>query len=386
MNKILFYWGLSIAVALSLCGCNSGKNDELVHDHSHAKNDCVHNGENDGAHEENNDEITLDVHEAERLGVKTIPVKPSQFAEIVKVSGICEASPTDISVVSAQSSGILTLVPGINVGKQVTVGQTIGSISAKGMAGGDPNVNSAVAVETAKKELDRLTPLYEDGIVSARDYNAAEAEYKRALAASGAANSGSRVIARLSGIITQMNVSDGEYVEQGSTIATIAANSKFLVRADVPVRFSNMALATDCNLKFIGIDSIYSISDFKGHPVSKTQGRVVNGYIPVYFEIAGDGNVRDGMMVEVFLKGDPKEALTIPLSALTEQQGVYFVYERLDDDCYRKLPVIPGNNDGRNIEILSGLSEGQDIVTGGVIFVKLAENSGAVPEGHSHSH
>ncbi len=37
-----------------------------------------------------------------------------------------------------------------------------------------------------------------------------------------------------------------------------------------------------------------------------------------------------------------------------------------------------------NIEIKSGLKPGDEVVTEGTTFVRLAETSGVVPEGHKH--
>ena len=76
----------------------------------------------------------------------------------------------------------------------------------------------------------------------------------------------------------------------------------------------------------------------------------------------------------------------MPLSALVEQQGEYYVFVRLDDDCYRKSPVVRGATDGNRVEILSGLEPGQEVVVRGTTAVKLAQSAGAVPAGHSHSH
>ena len=47
--------------------------------------------------------------------------------------------------------------------------------------------------------------------------------------------------------------------------------------------------------------------------------------------------------------------------------------------------VKTGMSNGINIEILSGIDPGMEIVTKGAVIVKLAANSGAVP-GHSHEH
>ena len=59
---------------------------------------------------------------------------------------------------------------------------------------------------------------------------------------------------------------------------------------------------------------------------------------------------------------------------------------KLDEECYEKRLVTIGNSNGDEIEILSGLTRKDEVVTKGAIIVKLAESSGAVPEGHSHNH
>jgi multidrug efflux pump subunit AcrA (membrane-fusion protein) len=71
---------------------------------------------------------------------------------------------------------------------------------------------------------------------------------------------------------------------------------------------------------------------------------------------------------------------------LTEQQGVYFVYEKIDEEGYRKLPVTIGESDGKRVVIKSGLKGGEAIVTEGAMTVRLAESSGVAIEGHNHNH
>lgn len=394
MNKI-FYYGLCLIITAGMAGCKSNNND-MPHEHHDGHEAHGHDHHHDHNHELNKEEvtehdsgeITLDSHTAEELGVKTSRIENRNFQEIIKVAGVCEASPSDNGIASASSGGIIKFVAGIKAGKTVARGEVLATISAKDMAGGDPNVNARLAVEIARKELDRLEPLHQEGIVSTRDYNAAKAEYDKAVAASGNASSGSRVTAPISGVITEIYTSDGSYVEQGARIASIIANTSLIVKADVPVRYSAMIRQLkDCNFVFAGLDSVYSLAGLQGKVVSNAAGSVRNGYIPVYFEIRNDGHLLDGMPVEIYLKGDPgKSAIVVPITAVIEQQGVYFVYERLDDNCYRKLPVKLGNSDGVDVEITGGLDAGHEIVTSGALFVKLAESSGAVPEGHSHSH
>ena len=110
-------------------------------------------------------------------------------------------------------------------------------------------------------------------------------------------------------------------------------------------------------------------------------------YVPVVFELDNRGEVVPGACVEVYLRSSAVDnAWVVPVSALTEEQGLYFVYLRLDEEGYKKQEVSIGDTDGANVRILSGLHEGDRVVTRGVYQVKLAANSGVIPEGHSHNH
>ena len=94
-----------------------------------------------------------------------------------------------------------------------------------------------------------------------------------------------------------------------------------------------------------------------------------------------------GAYVEIFLHGNVKpNTIVLPIDAIIEQQGKHYVYIKLDEECYEKRLVTIGNSNGNEIEILSGLTRKDEVVTKGAIIVKLAESSGAVPEGHSHNH
>ena len=75
----------------------------------------------------------------------------------------------------------------------------------------------------------------------------------------------------------------------------------------------------------------------------------------------------------------------MPVSALTEEQGAYFVYLKLDESCYRKQEVRPGESNGARTEILSGLNPGDEVVTEGAYNVKLASASNVIPA-HTHNH
>jgi len=92
------------------------------------------------------------------------------------------------------------------------------------------------------------------------------------------------------------------------------------------------------------------------------------------------------MTVEVWLVGGVRHnVLTVPTTAITEEQGVKFVYIKERMGHYEKREVTTGGSDGELTEITSGLNGGESVVTKGAIHVKLAAASNAIPA-HNHSH
>ena len=134
-------------------------------------------------------------------------------------------------------------------------------------------------------------------------------------------------------------------------------------------------------------DRIFNVEALGGRLVSV--GRNQSGtsyYIPVTFEFENREKLIPGTFAEVWLLTSVRDnVISVPTSALTEEQGLYFVYLKLDESCYRKQEVTPGESDGARTEIISGLSAGDNVVVKGAYNVKLASASNAIPA-HTHNH
>lgn len=413
--KRFIYASLLIAfsgvLSASMTGCKK-EADELAHHHHHEGEEHDHEeghehqerhhheeghvhgeGENitidkEGAHPEG--EISISAQRAIKLGIKTQKAEAGEFFETVAVGGELTSAPSNQSTVTARSSGIVSLSAAATPGTHVNKGTPIASISGKGMAGGDANEAANVALNAAKRELDRLTPLHADGIVSTRDYNAAKQAYETAKAAAGNGSAtGSVAIAPTAGTITQLLVNEGQFVEIGAPVAIVAGNSKLTLRANLPERDVKFLQSINgAKFRTSYSNMIYDISEFNGKRSSDLSTAVASqGYIPVYFTLVNNGTLSAGSYCEIYLTGNKRDGvISVPIEALSEQQGEYFLYVRLDDDCYEKRPVKLGASSGDHIEIVSGIKPGEEIVTAGTTFVRLAESSGIVPEGHSHNH
>jgi RND family efflux transporter MFP subunit len=344
----------------------------------------------DGGHD---DEIIFSKEQAALVGLSTETVSPGTFRQVIKTSGQILAAQGDETLIVATSNGIVSFVnPSIADGMAVRSGETVATVSAKKLLNGDPAVKAGIEYETALKEYQRAEKLVNSQIVSAKDFEQAKLRYETAKAtyeaqASDQTANGVRVTSPVTGYIKNRLAAQGEYVSTGQPIAAVSQNRRLQLRADAPENYyPALKNISSAHFKPACDKAVYKLSDLNGRLLSfgKTSGGE-SFYIPVTFEFDNTGDFIPGAYTEVFLLANVREGvIAVPLSSVTEEQGLHFVYLQVEEEAYMKQEVTLGHDDGERVEILSGLKAGDQVVTEGVYQVKLAANSSVIPEGHSH--
>lgn len=386
---------------LMLCACghkynSEGHNNEGhshdAHEHEvHSHEGHIHEAENhQTAH---GDEIVMSKEKAQNAGVKVQKVVKAPFRSVITTSGHLIAAQGDESSAVASMSGIVRMAHPVTEGMKVEKGETLFFISADNIQDGDPSRKARITYETAKGEYERAEKLLADKLVTQSDFNAIKEKYETAriayeATASKGGKGGVAVTAPISGYIRKCNVSAGDYVNTGQFLADIAKNNRLYLQADLPLRhYKDMGEITSANFLTDYSEEVFSTDKLNGKVLST--GKTVSdasAFIPVTFEIDYSGDLIAGSFVKVNLFGRERhDVISLPVTAITEEQGVHFVYVKDDATCYHKQEVTLGMNDGNRIEILTGLHEGETVVTEGAIHVRLASASSSIP-GHSHSH
>jgi multidrug efflux pump subunit AcrA (membrane-fusion protein) len=168
---------------------------------------------------------------------------------------------------------------------------------------------------------------------------------------------------------------------------SLGKNKRLQLRADEPAKyFKDLAQVTGAHFKVSYDAATYKLSDLNGRLLSVGASIDQSApYLPVTFEFNNTGAFIPGAFAEIYLLTTTKnDVVSLPLTAITEEQGLYFVYLQLDEEGYKKQEVALGPNDGKRVQILSGLNTGDKVVTRGAYQVKLAATSSVIPEGHSH--
>lgn len=384
--------GVLCTYLFASCAGHSEHAHEHEHEHEHEEHaEAGHEHEHDHAAA---GEVVFHDERAQAIGLQTIKMTPAAFTEVIKTGGQIVAAQGDESVVVATVPGVVTLgqLPFVD-GQAVRRGQAILSIASKSLSQGDVVARTRAAYETAKREYERMAQLVDDKIVSAKDFEQARLTYENAKAAYDAladkqTERGVSVVSPLEGYLKNLLVKEGDYVAVGQPLVTVSRDRRLMMRADVPEKhYGALGTIRTAHFKTPYDTTVYKLSDMHGRLL--TYGRASGGngvYIPVTFELDNKGGLIPGSFVEVYLLTSPMaDVLSVPVSALIEEQGIYSVYVRVHGEHYRKQEVTLGADNGSEVQILTGLKAGDEVVTRGAYQIKLASASNAIPA-HTHHH
>lgn len=372
--------------------------DHEGHDHDHEGHDHKHEGHNHGSegkesHAGGSDEIILPPAKAKAAGVKSSIVEPGVFHQVIKTSGQVLAAQGDESVAVATVAGVVSFKGKVVEGMSVSKGMPLVVLSSKNMADGDPVQKARIAYEVSKKEYERMKALVSNKIVSEKEFAQAEQIYENArisyeAVAKNHSASGQAVTSPIGGYVKNLLVKEGDYVSVGQPLVSITQNRKLFLRADVSEKYyPYLRTISSANFCTPYNNKVHALKDLDGRMLSYGKASGENGYyIPVTFEFDNKGDIIPGSFVEIFLLSSPIEnVISLPHSALTEEQGSFFVYLQLDEEGYKKQLVSLGADNGESVQILSGVKAGDRVVTQGAYQVKLASATNAIPA-HSHEH
>lgn len=379
---------LAIPIFCSILAFSNCSSHQRNHDHDH-DHDLAESHKHEHEHEhEHSEAIVIEPDDAKLLGIECDTARITDFSEVIDLSGKIEPAADDQVNIVAPTSGIVSLVK-LTVGNTVGKGQTIAKIESSGISGGNQNAAQRAALISAKKELERLEPLKKEGIVTNKEYNDAVAAYEIAKASYSPKAASGLVTSPQNGVLNAINITNGDFVNSGDIIAVVGGNNSLNLRIDLPEKYrSTINDINDVLFKPSYSKDWISVKESEGKIItSSSMPTGLSGYVPVYATLKNVGQLSSGSIVEAKIKvGRTDKCIALPKEAVIEQLGVYFVFLKTGDHEYKKQKVEIGKSDGIYVPILSGVNNNDVVVVKGAVMVKLSENKGAVPEGHTHNH
>ncbi len=333
-----------------------------------------------------------------KIDFETQLTKEEPIGQVIKTAGQIKSAQGDEKIVSANTHGIIILPRAeVLAGSMVAKGQVLFSISGSGLADNNSDVRFKEAqnnLEKTKSDYERVKELAKDKIVSEKKLLDAKNQYDNAKLIYNNLNnnfslSGQDVVSPINGFVKRIFVQNGQYVETGEPILIISQNNTLVLTADVQQKYASiLGDIISANIRSMHDNKTYTLEHLNGKIVSYGRSTNDNNFmIPVNLQIDNNGSFIPGGFVELYLKTvTNKQVLTIPLAALIEEQGSYFVFVQVTPEMFEKREVKLGVFDGSKYEVVDGISQNERIVTKGAVLIKLAQATGTLDAHSGHVH
>ena len=220
--------------------------------------------------------------------------------------------------------------------------------------------NQAHAVyRNAEDNFEKMQSLYNQKAISEMNFKGAKTAYEVAKANFNAARATIELTSPIDGIVTDISVNLGQQVPLGVPIATVARTSK--MRLTIHVGLKEVEKLAVGKLAKVYIDS--------GEPIeaviveSSKSADPNTRLFKVELEMDNpEGVLKPGMYgrANVIIE-ELENILTVNNRALFSEEGIYKVYIITDNVAYIKS-VQTGYSDGERTQVISGLSEGEQVV------------------------
>jgi membrane fusion protein (multidrug efflux system) len=165
------------------------------------------------------------------------------------------------------------------------------------------------------------------------------------------------------GVLGFRSVSPGAYVTAGTPLVNLEKIDRLKVTFSVPEVYlerlsvgQRIEVAADAmpGAKFEGL--IYAID-----PAVDINGRALKVRATLDNR---DGRLRPGLLARIIVKGAPRDAITVPESALVPRGNDLLVY-KADNGKALEIKVRTGRRESGFVEIIEGISAGEQVVTAG---------------------
>ena len=177
------------------------------------------------------------------------------------------------------------------------------------------------------------------------------------------------LVASFDGVVTKRDFSNDINVSESSLLINLEDISSVYVDVDIPELYSRFIKENlNVNVKFSGnSEKIYS------GIIDSTSGRidVEKRSLATRIKLKNDDfDILPGSLLEITIKYNEKNSLGIPDTSLMMEGDRTYVYKVSEKNITNKTEVIIGIRDNGFIEIVSGLSQGDNIVAEGLKKVR----------------
>jgi membrane fusion protein, copper/silver efflux system len=189
-----------------------------------------------------------------------------------------------------------------------------------------------------------------------------------------------------SGIVTEISISEGQYVSEGGALVRIENTSNLWLEAELYPNEATLAKVGDViNVRVSGFENqiveakvTFLSPEFRANTQIMSMRASISNPTLAF---------KPGMQAQVFFSHSSKKALSLPVDAVIRDGKGTHVYVQRGHNTFRPQMVKTGIEDFEKVEITEGLTEGDTVaVTGAyLLYSEIILKKGTDPmAGHTH--
>jgi len=184
-----------------------------------------------------------------------------------------------------------------------------------------------------------------------------------------------------SGVITELLVQKGDYINSGQEVATLIDNSQYEVKANIDEsELANLEIGQNVEISMEALPGLQLTGQLTeiGSKAESTSG-VVTIPITVLINSVHD-SFKPGLSADMdIIVGQVQDKIIIPVTAILNKEGKKYIQKVVGENT-QDVEVTTGLTDGLRVVIESGLESGDEIVVNSAAMAQ-SGNSGQTQRG-----
>ena len=327
-------------------------------------------------------QVVLTPTQVQQLGVTFGDVALRPLSNEVRTVGTVVVNETRLAKVTPKFSGYVEKLYVNFVGQPVRRGQALAAIFSPDLVAAEQELlvsarlSRTIGASSVPGVPGNNTDLLSAAKERLRLWDVSDAQINEVLA-TGRPMRTVTLTAPASGFVIDKKVVQGQSIQAGEELYTIADLSDVWVEAQLREE--------DAGRVGIGATATLQFTSYPGRPFSGRvtyidpmlgeQARTVKARITVP---NSDGRIKPGMYATVILNSSTQSALTVPRSAVVQTGERALVFVDLGNGKLNAQPIRLGRTGGEYVEVLSGLTSGQRVVTSAQFLIDSESNLGEV--------
>jgi len=312
-------------------------------------------------------ELSLSESQIQLANIHTMVINRTDFSTSKVLNGRLIVDPEQTEVISSRYAGRIEKLFVKEMGRSVSKGQPIFQIYSEELQTLQQDYLLQLKQVAAFPEERIYQSMREAAKNKLRLFGYSDAQI-RALTTTGKTAPVLTVYSSASGIVTELNVSEGQYLSEGSQILKLENFTQLWLEMDVyPNELGNIRLGTKVQASINGIsDKEQTLTIDFISPQMDPSSQILKVRAP----IKNPGNLQAGMQATIFLPlAEISDALSLPLDAVVRDEQGAHVWIKTAKNTYSPRMVRTGEEDAEQIIILSGLENVKEVVVSGAYLL-----------------